>query len=187
MSLVLATVICSTRPGRIGPTVASWFQAQATAHGGFDAKLIDLAEVGLPLYDEAHHPRMKKYEHDHTKRWSAIVDGADAFVFVTPEYNFTMPPALLNAVTYLYSEWGYKPAGFVSYGGVSGGLRSVQTAKTLLTTLKMMPIPEQVVIPMVAGQVKDGAFAANEQQDVSAKTMLDELARWAGALKPLRG
>lgn len=187
MSLVLATVICSVRPGRVGPTIANWFQSQAKAHGGFDAKLVDLAEVGLPLHDEPNHPRMKKYEHDHTKRWSAIVDGADAFVFVMPEYNFTMPPAFVNAVDYLYSEWGYKPAGFVSYGGVSGGLRSVQTAKTLLTTLKVVPLTEQVVLPMVFGQIKDGVMEANEMQTTSATTMLDELARWAGALKPLRG
>lgn len=187
MTLTLSTIIVSTRPGRVGPSLANWFHGEAEAHDGFDAKLVDLADVGLPLYDEPHHPRLQKYEHDHTKRWSEIVAGSDAFVFVTPEYNFTMPPSLVNAIDYLYSEWQYKPAGFVSYGGVSGGLRSVQTAKTLLTTLKIMPIPEQVVIPMVAGQVKDGTFTPNDPQKDSAKAMLNELARWAGALKPLRG
>jgi NAD(P)H-dependent FMN reductase len=185
--LTLATIICSTRPGRVGPAVATWFHAAAQAHGGFDARLVDLAEIGLPLYDEPNHPRLKQYTKDHTKRWSAAVEAADAFVFVTPEYNFSPPPSLVNALDFLYSEWGYKPAGFVSYGGVSGGLRAVQAAKPIMTTLKIMPLPEQVMVPMVAQHVKDGAFQPSEVHATSAKTMLDELARWAAALKPLRG
>ena len=52
-----------------------------------------------------------------------------------------MPPALLNAIDYLFHEWAYKPAAFVSYGGLSGGTRSQQSAKPVLTSMKMMPIP----------------------------------------------
>ncbi|RBP77596.1 NAD(P)H-dependent FMN reductase [Rhodobacter sp. 140A] len=184
----LNVVICSTRPGRNGKPVADWFFAHAAANkGGFDeVVLTDLAEVNLPLLDEPNHPRMKKYTQEHTKRWSAIVEGSDAFVFVIPEYNFTAPPAFVNAVDYLYSEWGYKPAGFVSYGGISGGLRSVQTAKTMLTTLKVMPVPEQVVIPMVFGHLKDGVFEAEKPHLDSADAMIAELAKWAVALKSLR-
>jgi hypothetical protein len=69
------------------------------------------------------------YEHDHTKRSSASVAAADAFVIVTPEYNYGPPPSLINAFDFVYKEWNYKPAGFVSYGGVSGGLRAVQRSR----------------------------------------------------------
>ena len=130
---------------------------------------------------------MKQYTKEHTKRWSAAVDAADAFVFVTPEYNFSPPPSLVNALDYLYSEWGCKPAGFVSYGGVSGGMRAVQAAKPILTTLKVMPLPEQVLVPMVGQHLKDGVFQPGEHHVTSAGAMLDELARWGAALKPLRG
>src|SRR6185295_5597150 len=95
--------------------------AQATKHGKLDAELVDLRDYALPLFDEPKHPRFGQYEHEHTKRWSAKVKEADAFVFVTAEYNYGMPPSLLNALTYLSAEWAYKAAAFVSYGGVSGG------------------------------------------------------------------
>nr|WP_256208941.1 NAD(P)H-dependent oxidoreductase [Nitrosospira sp. Nsp14] len=92
MMLKLHTIICSTRPGPRGPVVAQWFHQLARQHNGFDAALVDLAEVNLPLFDEPEHPVLQRYRHDHTKRWAASVNAADAYVFVTPEYNFG-PPA----------------------------------------------------------------------------------------------
>lgn len=184
--LELHVVVVSTRPGRLGPVVAKWFVERANEHGGFGVRLVDLAEVALPLLDEPSHPRLKDYRHQHTKDWSATVDAADAFVFVTPEYNYSTPAPLVNALDYLYQEWCYKPAGFVSYGGVSGGTRSVQMTKQILTALKMMPIPEQVAIPSFNQYVKEGVFTPPDNQAKAAKTMLDELAKWADALQPLR-
>src|SRR5689334_4480755 len=119
--LKLQIVIASTRPGRVGAPVARWFHRRAEEHGGFDVELVDLAEVNLPLLDEPHHPRLRRYVHQHTQAWSARVEAADAFVFVTPEYNYGMPASLKNALDYLNQEWHYKPVGFVSYGGVSAG------------------------------------------------------------------
>lgn len=188
MSLKLQTIICSTRPGRIGPSVAQWFHNYASQHGGFDTELVDIADFDLPVYDEPVHPRMQQYEKQHTKRWGESVDAADAYVFVAPEYNYSPTPALINALNFVYKEWNYKPCGFVSYGGVSGGLRAAQMARLQVTTLKMMPLHEGVTIPAVASLIDDitGHFAANELIDDSAQTMLDELVRWAEALKPLR-
>lgn len=123
---------------------------RAVEHGKFDIELLDLAKFHLPLYDEPKHPSLQQYEHDHTKRWSASVAAADAFVIVTPEYNYGPPPSLIDAIDYVYKEWNYKPAGFVSYGGVSGGLRAVQMEKQTLTTLKVVPIVEAVVITRTA-------------------------------------
>ncbi|SFU61640.1 NAD(P)H-dependent FMN reductase [Methylobacterium sp. 174MFSha1.1] len=186
MSLVLHTVVCSTRPGRVGLPVARWFDEVARQNGRFDARLVDLAEFALPIYDEPKHPVLQQYAHDHTRRWSASVAAADAFVFVMPEYNYGPPPSLLNALNYVYKEWNYKPAAFVSYGGVSGGLRAVQLAKQTLTTLKMVPIVEAVAVQMVAQHVKDGAFSQLEVHQTSATALLNELHRWAEALTALR-
>jgi NAD(P)H-dependent FMN reductase len=178
----------STRPSRKGPAVAAWFEQLALAHGGFEIEMVDLKEVNLPLLDEPEHPRLRKYVHEHTRAWSARVAKADAFVFVTPEYNFSAPPALMNAIDFLVHEWAYKPVGFVSYGGVSGGLRSVQMIKLLVTSLKMMPLPEAVTLPMFTSMIDPvtGALLAPELQAKAAKTMLDELLRWTTALAVLR-
>lgn len=188
MALKLHTIITSTRPGRVGPVVAEWFHGYAKEHGVFDAELVDLASFNLPVFDEPKHPRLAQYEHAHTKKWSASVAAADAIVFVTPEYNYGVSPALVNALTYLVGEWAYKPVAFVGYGGVSGGLRAVQHIKPILTTLKMMPIPEAVAVPGYGSFLGPNAeFKANDLIAASAKGVLDELAKWAGALKPLRG
>jgi NAD(P)H-dependent FMN reductase len=183
----LHIIIGSTRPGRLGPSVARWFHEFARQHGGFDANLVDLADFNLPVYDEPVHPRMQQYEHEHTKRWSESVAAADAYVFVTPEYNYSPPPSLVNALDFVYKEWNYKPCGFVSYGGVSGGLRAAQMEKLHVTTLKMMPMVEGVTVQFVASRINEsGEFTSSESIDRSAKTLLDELLRWAVALKPMR-
>lgn len=183
----LGIVVTSTREKRGGLAVAQWFDAFARAHGGFSTEFIDLLALNLPLLDEPNHPRQQNYERDYTKAWSEKVSATDAFVFVVPEYNYGMPPALLNALDFLYHEWTYKAAGFVSYGGLSGGLRSVQMAKPVLTTLKVMPIPEGVAIPFYTQHLaEDGTFNPGEKADKSATTLLDELLRWITALASLR-
>lgn len=182
----LLVVVASTREERVGHLIADWAMDQARAHGKFQPELADLKAVNLPMLDEPEHPRLGKYRHAHTRAWSATVAAADAFLFVVPEYNYAMPPALLNAIDYLFHEWAYKPAGFVSYGGISGGVRSVQSAKPVLTSMKIMPVPEAVSIPFVRNFLKEGRFAGEETQAKSATAMLDELHKWAGALAPLR-
>jgi NAD(P)H-dependent FMN reductase len=182
----LHVVIASTRPGRAGEPIAKWFFELAKKHGKFDLRMVDLAEVALPLLDEPHHPRLKKYEKEHTKKWSAIVEEADAFVFVTPEYNYGSPASLINALDFLYHEWAHKAVGFVSYGGVSGGLRSVQMTKQKVTALRMMPIPEAVTLPFFAQSLKDGVFTPPDTQEKAGHTMLDLLLKWTTALATMR-
>ena len=188
MAYKLHVIIGSTRPGRLGPSVAQWFHAAAQKHGGFDAELVDIADFKLPVLDEPEHPAKRAYTKDHTKAWSAKINEADAYAFVSPEYNYFAPPALVNALDFLVHEWKYKPAGIVSYGGVSGGLRAAQSLKGLMTTLRIMPIPEGVAIPNFAQHIDkaSGVFKSNELMDASVETMLDELAKWSAALKPMR-
>lgn len=185
----LGVIVASTREGRVGIPITEWFVAIARKHGAFDVNVVDLKEIDLPLLQEPNHPRLQRYQDPRTKAWSAIVAGTDTFVFVTPEYNYGTPPALVNALDHLYVEWNYKAAGFVSYGGVSAGTRSVQMTKQILTTLKMVPLVEAVAIPFFS-QLMDldtGTFKGGESYEKAAMTMLSELARWTDALKPLRG
>ena len=185
----LGVVVASVREGRSGLAVAQWFVDRARAHGGFDLTLIDLRAVKLPLLEEPNHPRTQKYQQETTKAWSAIVAPLDAFVFVTAEYNYSTPPALVNALDHLYVEWNYKAAGLVSYGGISGGMRAAQMLKQTLLALKMVPINEAVAIPFFAQMMdkESGAFKGTEAYEKAAATMLDELKRWDGALATLRG
>lgn len=187
--LTLQVIICSTRPGRAGPAIGAWMAEQARTHAQFSVELVDLADYRLPVYDEPDFPRSGTYEHEHTRRWSETVKRADAFVFVTPEYNFSTPAPLLNALTYLYHEWTYKPVAFTSYGGTSGGLRGVQMTKQVVTTLKMVPVQDAVTLTAVSRQIDKATkvFTPTEANDTAARAMLDELHRWAGVLKPMRG
>jgi NAD(P)H-dependent FMN reductase len=183
----LTIIIGSTRPGRAGAAIAQWFAARAKDHGGFDVTVVDLAEVDLPLLDEPNHPRLRQYTHQHTKDWSAIIDASDAFVIVTPEYNYGYPAALKNAIDYLHQEWQHKPVGFVSYGGVAAGTRAVQQLKQVVTTLRMLPVFDSVNIPFHTQFLdSDGVFRPNDVMERAADAMLDELVRTEAALRPLR-
>ena len=182
----LGVIVASVREGRVGAAVGDWVLECARRHGGFDVELVDLKAVDLPLFSEPHHPRLQKYTQEKTKAWSTRIAALDAFVVVTPEYNYGSPPALINALDHLYVEWNYKPLGFVSYGGISGGLRSVQMTKMMLATFKIVPMVEAVTIPFIAKALQDGWFTGDEKTDQTAVTMLDELLRWTHALAVLR-
>ena len=185
--LTLKVIIVSTRPGRKGPAIANWIFELAKQHPDFDTELVDLAQVNLPFLDEPNHPRLRQYQHEHTKAWSKTIEQSDAFIIVTPEYNFSFPATIKNALDYLHSEWQYKPVAFVSYGGVAAGTRAVQMLKQVVTTLKMMPMFESINIPSFTKFIDDqGVFHSEPGMDKAAKAMLDELARWATTLRPMR-
>jgi NAD(P)H-dependent FMN reductase len=183
----LMIVIASTRPGRGGSAVAQWFIRRATEHEGLELDVVDLIELALPLLDEPNHPRLHQYTQPHTHEWSEQVAAADAFVFVTPEYNHGYPASLKNAIDYLHHEWRYKPVGFVSYGGVAAGTRSVEQLQQVVTAVRMTPVIEQVNIPFYQQFIDDdGVVQANEVMEQSADAMLDQLLRHEEALRPLR-
>ena len=182
----LHIIIASTRPGRVGPAIAAWFEGVAKEQGSFDVAVIDLKEFNLPIYNEPGHPMTGVYAFDDTKKWSASVTRADAFVFVMPEYNHSFHAALKNAIDFLHREWNYKPVAFVSYGGISAGTRAVQSLKPTLTALSMFPLAEQVAIASHQQYLADGVFHAAAGLDDVAQSMLGNLARWTSAMASLR-
>jgi NAD(P)H-dependent FMN reductase len=183
----LMIILASTRPGRAGEALARWFAESAEEHGGFDVELVDLAEVGLPLFDEPHHPRLREYTKPHTKRWSEMVQAADAFVFVHPEYNHSYNAALKNAIDFLHHEWAHKPVGFVSYGGVSAGTRALQHLQPVVSALRMVPVIPAVNVPFFTQFIdQDGEVHPNDVMRSAAGGMLDEIERSERALRALR-
>jgi NAD(P)H-dependent FMN reductase/GNAT superfamily N-acetyltransferase len=181
-------IVASTRPGRLAPAIAEWFvhgtRAEA-ARDGISVEVADLADIGLPLLDEPEHPSSGVYLHEHTRAWSRRVAAADAFVVVTPEYNYGMPAVLKNALDFLYHEWAWKPVAFVSYGNTSAGTRSVQMAKQVITTLKMMPIGATVAL-RIADSTRDGQMLESAELEQTARGLMHELSRVALAMRQLR-
>jgi NAD(P)H-dependent FMN reductase len=184
---VLQIIVGSTRPGRVGTAVAEWFEGLAVKHDAFATQLIELADVGLPLYDEPNPPRLGRYVHEHTRRWSQTVLAADAFVFVIPEYNHGYNAATKNALDFLHNEWRGKPVGFVSYGAAAAGARAVHGLLPVVAALGMLPSGRTVTIPQIARAVRPGeAYTGNERADEGAGLLLDDLSTYAELLAARR-
>ena len=184
---ILKIITSTTRPGRKGIAIANWITSVAQQSGRFNTELLDLAVINLPLMDEPFHPRQRNYQHEHTRKWSASIDSADAFIIVLSEYNFGFPAPIKNALDFLFHEWKYKPVAFVSYGGVSGGLRSTQMLKQVVTALSMMPLVESVSISFFSRFINDEEeFVPDDVVIKSAQLMLSELDRWTEALNKMR-
>lgn len=181
-------IISSTvRPGRKGPVVTQWIAELAKQNGNFNVEVLDLGEINLPMMDEPNHPRLKKYTKEHTKRWSAKIEEADAFIFVTAEYDYNYPAPLRNALEYLSEEWGYKAAGIVSYGGVSAGTRAFNSLKADLSTFRIVPLMESVNFPFFNQNINDeNEFVVNEVSHKAAETMLHQLVRWTKGLQLIK-
>lgn len=183
----LKVIATSTRNQRQGIAVASWFIEKVKTWESFDVETLDLKEINLPILDEPNHPKLHNYQYDHTRLWSEKISEGDAFVFVIPEYNYGMPPSMLNAIDYVFSEWNYKPAALVSYGGISGGLRSAQMAKLVLTTVKLVPLTEAISLPFFAKKIdENGKFISDEPIDRAYEVMMTELEKWTKGLKYMR-
>jgi len=182
-------IISSTvRPGRKGPVIAKWIAEAAKQHGNFEVELLDLGEINLPVMNEAIHPIMKQYEHEHSKHWSAKIEEADAFIFVTAEYDYSYPASLKNAIEYLVHEWAYKAAGMVSYSiGPFAGVRAVMSLKADLLSLKVIGLAEAVNIPSYNQFInEEGDFVANELIEKSTTVMLNQLVRWTKGMKAIK-
>ena len=183
----VAVVVASTRPNRHGPTIGQWVIDELADRTDLDVSLIDLAAVGLPLLDEPEPAQSGVYVHAHTRAWSALVDAADGFVFVTPEHNRAMPASLKNALDCLYGEWAHKPAGFVSYSGSSsGGVRAVEMTRQVVSTLSMLPINEMVNLARIDSLVVDGTLRAPAGATDMLSGLADSLATHFAASRLLR-
>lgn len=179
-------VVGSVRPGRAGLPVAEWVRSHLERQPDVEIDFVDLAELALPLMDEPEHPAKHQYTQQHTIAWSARVAAADAFVFVTPEYNHSYAPALKNAIDYLHDEWWRKAVSFVSYGGISAGTRAVVAMLPVIGTCGLVKTAANVEIPFVGTRIVDDMFEPTEKESNILDRTLVELIALTGALAPLR-
>ena len=181
----VAIVVGSTRPGRKAGAVARWVHDVAAQRDDATFEVVDIAGYALPLLDEPVPPLAGRYSRPHTHEWAAKVTSFDAYVFVTPEYNHSVPGALKNAIDFLFAEWNDKAAGFVSYG-VDGGIRAVEHLRLVMGELKVADVRHHVTLSF-ADDFRDYAdFAPSAGQQENVTAMLDELLAWGSALKTLR-
>lgn len=186
----IAIILASTRPRRRGDAVARWVHDTATTRDDATFEIVDVADFALPLLDEPLPAAIGDYRHDHTKAWAAKVDSFDGFVFVTPEYNHSIPAALKNAIDFLFSEWSDKAAGFVGYG-LHGGTRAVEHLRLVMAEVKVAGVRTQVALSLfadfeIADMAEPGTFTPGEHHEAILNRLLDEVCAWARALRPLR-
>ena len=183
--LNIAIIVGSTRPGRKSEAVARWVHAIAQTRADASSEVVDIAAFNLPLLDEAVPPSLGRYERAHTHAWAATIARFDAFVFVTPEYNHSMPAALKNAIDFLFKEWNDKAAAFVSYGG-AGGVRAVEHLRGVMGELKVADVRAQVTLSLFNDFENFTTFKPASRQEAAVKAMLDDLIPWAKALQSMR-
>ncbi|CDM33654.1 hypothetical protein DTO013E5_1434 [Penicillium roqueforti] len=186
----VAIVTSSTRSPRLNPTITQYVydvlisdptiptnhsKATDTDPRHITFEILDLAKQSLPLYDESVIPAglpaedpTPHYSKAHTRAWSAVVRQYDAFIFVTPQYNWSIPASLKNALDYLYFEWKGKPAGIVSYGGRGGG-KAADHLRGILTGLHMRVVGTAPALP-----VKFTGFPVGTLSEEEEKVELDE-------------
>ncbi|MEU1514044.1 NAD(P)H-dependent oxidoreductase [Streptomyces sp. NPDC005811] len=184
----LVVIVGSVREGRFGPVVGAWVAEQARTHGGFEVDVVDLADVEIPLDLPAASPKFAGDDYPRPAGMAALtsaLEGADAFVVVTPEYNHSYPASLKAAIDWHFTQWTAKPVAFVSYGGAAGGRHAVLHLENVLTELHAVTIRDGLAFPNYFTAWEDGR-PLDPQAAGHAKTLLDQLAWWAFALRSAR-
>jgi NAD(P)H-dependent FMN reductase len=178
--LQVALIYGSTREGRLCDKIGAWAARGIAEHGDFALDLIDPAALGLPDRHEAQ-------DGPAVQGLARRIAEADAFVVVTPEHNHGYPAALKFVIDSVHAEWSGKPVAFVSYGGVSGGLRAVEQLRLVFAELHAVTIRDGVSLASPWDQLdEDGAFVPPAQARKAMATTLVNLRWWALALRTAR-
>lgn len=186
----IALVICSTRSPRAGPSIASLIRPYLSApNTDINLTILDLADHQLPFFDEPLPPSEIKnpshYVHEHTRAWSNVIRPNSAFVFLTPQYNWSIPAVLKNSIDFLYHEWKGKPALIVSYGSRGGG-KATAALKEVCKGVRMDVMEESVALAL--GKIEGGLEKAAKKGVLDAgfvnawETELEKLKELYGEL-----
>ena len=171
----IGVVTGSSRSRRVSPHIVQYVcDLLGTASPKVKLDTIDLREHPLPLFDDtalpAHLPAQDPtphYEHEYSRKWSAVIRQYDGFIFVTPQYNWSIPASLKNALDHLYHEWAGKPAAIVTYGA-KGGRRAALHLQHILTGLHMEPVGPE--ISLVLGlEIGNAAIEAKRLSDETGR------------------
>jgi NAD(P)H-dependent FMN reductase len=188
---IISVIVGSTREGRFSEKPAKWILQHLKRREGVDARLVDLRDFPMPFFDQPTTPATPgraAYRNEIVQKWTAAIAQSDAFVFVTPEYNYGTSAVLKNAIDWVYPEWNRKAAAFVSYGSAMGA-RSVQQLRETAIEVQLAPIRSSVHIPVAtlwAHYTGGDVDAGLAELTVPAETLINDLLWWTAALKTAR-
>jgi len=174
--LRLVILTASLQPGRLGPIVTGWFADRARRRTDLSVDVID-ASAELPPVERSTAARTAV-----GRRLAA----ADAFVVVTPEYNHSFPGPLKHLIDQYTAEWRAKPVGFVSYGGISGGLRAVEQLRLVFAELHAATIRNTVSFHRARERFDGDGNPKDPDSETAATALLEQLSWWARALRDAR-
>jgi NAD(P)H-dependent FMN reductase len=167
-ALRLAMIYGSTRRGRFCDTIADWARAETERHGRFAVDRVDPAQAT-------------------PDRFASVLEAADAYLVLVPEYNHGYPAPLKALIDAHYDEWQAKPVAFVSYGGASGGIRAVEQLRQVFAELHAVTMRDAVSFANAAEQFDEqGQLRAPARARRSATAMLARLHWWATVLREAR-
>lgn len=162
MTKHIQLIIGSTREGRVGKQIAGWLERQVAEQPAIDLETVDLKKVNLPFFASSTPPLYAPDTTEHGKAWAAQIAKADGYIFLTPEYNHSIPAPLKNALDYLAAEWNGKPAMIVGYGYGKGSF-AIRHLQDILTQLKLNIIPTVTGILLTQDLFGDGSHTAIDQ------------------------
>jgi NAD(P)H-dependent FMN reductase len=189
----LGVIVGTTRQGRQSLKQAKWVVRTAKELDGVEVELIDLTDYPMPFFDEAISPR---YNPDRTpapevQKYLDVMGAQDAYIFVTPEYNHSIPAILKNSFDYLTFEMNRKPAAIVSHGTV-GGARAAMHLKEIISEGKAVPIQNFVAFAHMSDSIDDDGNLSEELKTAPygpqtvLNGLLDELTWYSDALAAAR-
>lgn len=166
--LKIGLVYGSTRKGRFCDTVAGWVADQVRGRERLELDHLD------PAAEEQGELVLR-------------IDQADGFIVVTPEYNHSFPAPLKALIDAANREWHAKPVAFVSYGGISGGLRAVEHLRGVFAELHAVGLRDTVSFAGAWSQFDEqGRLQQAERAERSMATVLSRLEWWTQALRDAR-
>lgn len=176
----LVVITGSTREDRFGPVVENWFSGEVAGREEVEIERLDLAEAGVPT-------RLTREAPPEVLALQPLLESADAFVFVTPEYNHGYPASIKAAIDWFSREWQTKPVGFVSYGGRSGGIPAVEQLRQVFAELHATTVRDAVSLHDAWDEFDDeGRPLDREGTAEAANLMVDQLVWWGLALREAR-
>ncbi|MCX4557817.1 NAD(P)H-dependent oxidoreductase [Streptomyces phaeochromogenes] len=179
--LRIAVIVGSNREGRFGPVVAEWLLGRIRDRADLAVDVVDTADVHLPTA-LSYSPSAEVAAE--LGKVTPHLAAADAFVVLTPEYNHSFPASLKTLIDWHFHEWRAKPVAFVSYGGLSGGLRAVEQLRQVFAELHAVTVRDTVSFHNAGASFDDqGRHKDPTAPDTAAKVMLDQLAWWGLALR----
>jgi len=188
-ALELQIIVGSTRPGRAADRFLPWLLDRVGDHEAFSARLLDLRDWDLPFFQEPTELMVAgRFSTPTVARWNDTVAGGDAYLFVFPEYNHSVPAVLKNAFDHaLGTRLRNKPAGFVAYsGGPIAGARAVEHMVGITVEREMAPLRNAVLLGGVGRAFDEDGRPVDPMTDHALGILLDDLAWWGEALRRAR-